>query len=309
MISIKDFYQKLDLPDATFLGTKIFKKQFYDNTSLTSQDKLAFKEDIESIIWRNTLKPNTINIAPYKHTALESKLEANTENRIEDSTESNDEYLIEYLEVAVIEVSLKKIKRYKRLAEIIQRAIPYPTMIVFVFSETLSNQNTETNSETDINKQIKEQTEIQKLSIALNLATKRISMSDSSKLTVERFYNTDWLLFDNLNETTDIFLNSLCINKQSLINFYEFYFSWINQFIKFETARHTGIFDTNDDFKGATDTKNASLVLEQIVSLENKLQTIKNNIKKEHQINRKVEMNIQAQQIQSELTELKSQLT
>ncbi|MGB0938652.1 MAG: hypothetical protein ACPGTQ_14425, partial [Colwellia sp.] len=49
-------------------------------------------------------------------------------------------------------------------------------------------------------------------------------------------------------------------------------------------------------------------VLDSIASLEAKLSGIRQKIKQEGQINRKVELNIQAQKIKNELSLLKSEL-
>lgn len=102
-----DFYEKLALPDSCYLGKRIYKKLFYENTQLNATDKKSFSNDIETIEWSYTLKPETINIARYE----------------------DDER--EYFEIAVIEVTLKEPKRYKRIGQIIQGAIPYPVLIVF----------------------------------------------------------------------------------------------------------------------------------------------------------------------------------
>jgi hypothetical protein len=65
------FYSKLNLPKAAYLGARIYKKQLLENTELTITDRKWVNEDIESLEWRYTLKPATINIAKYVDTDRE----------------------------------------------------------------------------------------------------------------------------------------------------------------------------------------------------------------------------------------------
>ena len=109
---IQVLYDKLAIPDACHLGKRVFKKLFHDNAKLGVTDKKALREDIDTITWQYTLKPNTIAIRPY---------------------EDDDR---EYHEIAILQVDLKTLKRTGRIAEIIHRAIPYPLVVVFVFETT-----------------------------------------------------------------------------------------------------------------------------------------------------------------------------
>ena len=113
---IEAFYQKMAIPKACFLGNRVYKKLFYENAPLNVTDKKAFGDDIVTIQWRYTLKPETINIARFQ----------------------DDER--DYPEIAVLQVNLKENKYYKRIAQIIQRAIPYPLLIVFSQGSTQSSQ-------------------------------------------------------------------------------------------------------------------------------------------------------------------------
>ncbi|WP_372837460.1 DUF4391 domain-containing protein [Phaeovulum sp.] len=112
--SVEDFYENMAVSEACVLGKRIFKKQFYEHGQLGAADKKAFVEDIESIEWRFTLKPSTINIP-----------------KLEDDTH-------EYLEIAVLQVVLSAIERHTRIATVIQKAIPYPLLIFFVSGTRLA---------------------------------------------------------------------------------------------------------------------------------------------------------------------------
>ena len=152
---ITAFYQKLALPEACFLGKRVYKKLFYENAALSAADKKAFSEDILDIQWCYTLKPETIAIARY---------------------EDNDR---EYHEIALMQVNLKNDQHSKRLAQIIQRAIPYPLLIVFT----------------------------QGSRFALNVADKRINQADREKIRVDAFYDTDWLDLNDLSASEINFID------------------------------------------------------------------------------------------------------
>lgn len=102
-----DMYKCLNIPDSCFIGNTIYKKLFYENADLSTNDKSLFTDTINKVTWLYCLKPETINISAYK-----------------------DE-VREYPEVEVIEVLLHKDYKLKRIAEIIMRTIPYHMVLIF----------------------------------------------------------------------------------------------------------------------------------------------------------------------------------
>ena len=113
MVGLMDRYSFFNIPDESYIGTTIYKKHFYDNATLSSSDKMLFKNNINRITWLYCLKPNLINIAAYK----------------------DDER--DYPELEVIEVILNKDNKLDRIAEVIMRTIPYPMILVFNLNNKL----------------------------------------------------------------------------------------------------------------------------------------------------------------------------
>jgi len=105
-MNVEAFYEYLAMPKTCLLGKRIYKKQFHDNAKLTSADKKALSEDVDTIEWRYTLKPSTINISRYV-------------------TEELD-----YSEIALLYVRLKEAKRQQLIGKLLQRSIPYPMILV-----------------------------------------------------------------------------------------------------------------------------------------------------------------------------------
>ncbi|ERS15492.1 hypothetical protein Q668_00255 [Alcanivorax sp. PN-3] len=106
-------WQSLKLPEQAVLNSRVYKKQLLEAAELSAHDKKIVNEDVDSLIWRHTLKPQTIQIPGLQTDHLD------------------------YPEIAVIEVSLKSPKRAKRLVELLQRNIPYPLLLVLTHDHTL----------------------------------------------------------------------------------------------------------------------------------------------------------------------------
>lgn len=240
-----DLYEKLSIPDSCYLGKKIFKKLFYENAQLNATDKKAFTHDIEDIEWKYTLKPDTINISRYED-----------EER-------------EYDEIAVIQVNLKELHRHKRIAQVIQRAIPYPLLIVFTHNS----------------------------SIALNVAAKRINRADREKIMVEEFQDTPWLDVESPADHEKEFLDSLTITNFSYNNFYEFYTDLTERVVALNCAELSGTFTA----EAPQEYGNRAEILETINSLQQKQTELRAALKKESQFSQKVELNMQIKKLAEQI--------
>ncbi|CAM3165775.1 DUF4391 domain-containing protein [Vibrio rarus] len=92
-------------PKSTELGVKVPKKTITDNTSLTSNDKQLIKDVLKSLVWRYTIKPETVNIPVF-----------------EDGVHV-------YKEIAVLHVKVKDNTKTKQLCKLLHQQIPYPTVL------------------------------------------------------------------------------------------------------------------------------------------------------------------------------------
>lgn len=102
------FYEKLNMPKNCIVDNTVFKKAFLENADLLAFDKKIINEHIKKVTWKYCLKPDTINVQPYR----------------------SDER--DYLEIEIMEIQLNEDSKVKRIAEIITRAIPYPILLVLV---------------------------------------------------------------------------------------------------------------------------------------------------------------------------------
>lgn len=164
-------YECLHIPKACEVRNTIFKKLFYDNADLGSVDKALFTDNISKITWVYSIKTENINIKAYK------------------------DDIRDYSEIEVLEVSLSKNTKIKRIAEIIMRSIPYPMLLVFKFESK----------------------------IQLWAAHQRTNQNDNTKNTIEEFVNTDWL------SEEDVLFDALDIKQMRFIDFYTLYSDFVDK--------------------------------------------------------------------------------
>ncbi len=251
---IDTLYAGMAVPDACQLGKRVFKKQFVENATLGAADKKAFQADVDSIIWQYTLKPSTIPIQPYEDTERE------------------------YLELNVLQVNLRSERRYKRLAEIIHRAIPYPLLLIFSWQEQ----------------------------VALTVADKRINRADSHKVVVEGLYDTGWLTLDQLSQWQTDFLTDFRLPNFSYHNFYALHQDMIRRIVALNSAAHTGRYALRRH--EIMPLAEQVAWLDQLEQLAQEQAEIRSQLKKEKNLGKQVNLNVRLKQLAVQSDTLKNQL-
>lgn len=259
-----DFLQSLAIPPSCALNKPVYKKLFLDASDgkkpvLDAADKACLKDDIDKIRWLYTLKPSTINIAPF----------ADGER--------------DYPEVAMLHFELSNAGRVKRIANFVNRAIPYPLILLF----TCENEG--------------------KQHLAINVTDKRINQADKEKWVIEDSLTAPWIALDDPQEADKAFLKSLTINNLSFRNFFDFYKSLTERVIAINCASHSGAF--NLDESPVQDASKSRLDrLRTLEKLELKKAEFANKLKKEKQMGKQVELNTQVKKINDEIGQIKASL-
>ncbi|EGG93029.1 hypothetical protein IMCC1989_1850 [gamma proteobacterium IMCC1989] len=266
-ISFDDFLDLLAVPKACEINKPIFKKMFLDASDgkkaiFDVADKKALKGDIDKIRWLYTLKPNTINIAPYKDQERE------------------------YPEIAILHIELAQSERLKRIAHFINRAIPYPLVMLFT-CEASSAQN-----------------------LALVLADKRINQADKEKWVIENSIHTRWITLTSVSSAEYEFFESLKISKLPFTNFFALYQALIERVVAVKCAEHSGIFSIEKAAASSQKTSSTARLdklreLERLGALRSE---ISNKLKKEKQMGKQVELNTQIKQINDEIANIQGSL-
>ena len=249
---IQNFLDSLDIPQKCFLNKTLFKKLFLESGMLDITDKKALKDDIDKIRWLYTLKPSTINIESVK----------------------NDTY--EYDEVAILQIDLNNITRANRIASFVNKAIPYPLVIIFTHGDM----------------------------VALNLADKRINQTDKAKWVVEDSWMTPWFNPNAPSQNEQQFMADIVIKGLSFLNFYAFYSDIKSRVIALNSAQRNGTYKIT----AKTDTDTRLKNLRRIENLEKEISELRVSLKKEPQFNMKLTLNVALKECQDTITQLEQKL-
>ena len=96
----------LGYPESAAVNQRIPKKMLVETGAPTAADKRAITDGIEDIHWLAALKPGTVGIPAYQDEARD------------------------YLEIAILSINLRPESKASRIAELVHRAIPYPTFLM-----------------------------------------------------------------------------------------------------------------------------------------------------------------------------------
>jgi len=105
-MSMDDLLSALALPPQARVDQRVPKKHLIDNAAVTATDKKAITEGIEELIWVAALKPATVGVPAFEDAERQ------------------------YLEIAVLSLSLREGAKAGRLRELVHRAIPYPVVLI-----------------------------------------------------------------------------------------------------------------------------------------------------------------------------------
>ncbi|BCA95208.1 hypothetical protein TUM19329_15690 [Legionella antarctica] len=265
--SFEDFLARLDVPKTCELNKPIFKKMFLDTTDgkkdiLDATDKKALKEDVKKIRWLYTLKSNTINIASYT-----------------DKTR-------EYPEVAILHIELSRPDRFKRTSQFINRAIPYP--LVLIFTCVIEREQR----------------------LCLTLADKRINQADKEKWIIEDCIHTKWISMSSVSAAELKFFESLKVSSLPFTNFFAFYQALIKRVIAIKCAEHSGDFSIERAGNPSEKMSNTLRLdkLRELEKLDSQRLEISKKLKNIKQMGKKIELNTQIKKINDKIANIKSSL-
>lgn len=247
-MTVEAIISALSLPDDARVDQRIPKKLLVENGAPTSTDKRHINDGIEDIHWLAALKPETIGVPIFRDTEHE------------------------YLEIAVLSVSLRVDAKTTRLTELIHRAIPYPIFLI-------QSQTGSTN-------------------LKLSLAHLRWSQGQSGKTVLDCPIITTTVA--TAMPLAKAFIASLNITSQPREHLKALYEGWVERFEAHIAASFTGSFSTVLDVQAAERRRNA---LAEYDRLTREIKTLRSRASKESQLNRRVELNLHLKQLESRLAE------
>ena len=274
----------LKLPESTFLGTRITKKMLIDNNELSSHDKKLVTDVIQSIEWRNTLKPDTVNISMY----------------VTDT--------VEYLEIAVIRVVLKAGKKNKdrltNITKLLHTLIPYPVVLLVELQDELAISL----ADKRINQADKTKLVIEHIYNSDWLHPEKLSANENDFLNDFSLVNVSSLNYFELYQ--DLISMLIGLKASRISGIYKSKNSSISQSDRKPEAQLNIEQNTklaSSDFSEKSNEDKTAL-LQKLEGLDAELASIRNKLKKENQMNIKLRLNVEAQKIKQEIAAIRNEL-
>ena len=186
----------------------------------------------------------------------------------------NEEY--NYPAVGYMKVSLKKDDKIDKIAKIIQINIPSPLVLVFEYDNK----------------------------VCISSSLKRISKSDNSKIVVEDINTTPLIDLSNMDEDSERFIDSISMISLDYSNFYNFYKLIDDKIYTFKNLDIIGEYKESN----SQSIKDIKQIVERINAYSDELKMISAMIKKESQFNKKMKLNVEANNIKKEIGKLQEKI-
>ena len=236
----------LGLPGDARVDQRVPKKLLIEHGAPTASDRRQISEGIEQLRWVAVLKPTTIGVPVYQDAERE------------------------YLEIAVLSLTLRANARAGRLTELVHRAVPYPVWLVTTQAPKL----------------------------ILSLAHKRWSQGEAGKTVLDG--KVIEVVLDVEDDGGDVlsFRNALALTHQPRSTLRALYQGWIDCVTALLVARITGSFVLPESTERATAQREA---LDTYAWLQHEVALLRTQAAKEKQISRRVELNLELNRLEAEL--------
>lgn len=245
-MTASELFAALDLPAGALVQRRVPKTLLVEHGAPTAADKRKIHEGVERVQWIATLKPTTAGVAAYRNEVRE------------------------YLEIAVLRLTLRANAKRPRLIELVHRATPYPLVVVTEHDEGVN----------------------------LSLAHKRWSHGEAGKTVLDgRVVAVEWQKCDESHRSD--FLAALELGNQLQASLYALYQGWIDTLHALEAARRTKAFTI---LTSADDLAARRLALQDCDRLEAEIVRLRTAAAKEKQMSRQVELNLELKRVEAEMT-------
>lgn len=248
-----DCIQALELPASALVDQRVPKKTLATHGAANAAARRQIQEGIDELRWVAALKPSTCGVPAHTD-----------EDR-------------EYLEIAVLRVSLRPAGKPGALLPLIHRAIPYPVVLVGAAPDGLS----------------------------LSLAHKRWSQAEKGLVVVDGELTTLYLDDQVPEENLGVLLSSLSLAKQPRATLYDLYEGWLDTVLAMQAAPLLGDFQLPRSREHAQARKEA---LRECARLESEIAALRAAAEREKQVPRRVELNLELKRIEAAHAEARKRL-
>lgn len=252
-MSAEVLIQALALPAQSLVNKRVPKTLLLEHGAPTAADKRYINDGIEEITWVAALKPNNCGIPAF-------------------TSETH-----EYLEIAVLAVTLRPEAKLPRLYELIHRAIPYPLVLIAQGSE----------------------------GVTLSLTHKRKALSGTAKVVIDPLVLSAVLELATPDANAQAFLVSLPLARQPAQNMFAAYSGWVDCVHALAAARVAGGYTLPATPKRAAERREA---LAELQKLEEQIQALRKKAAKEKQMDKRVALNLEVKRLEAELAQQEAKL-
>lgn len=188
----------------------------------------------------------------------------------------------EYLEIAVVGCAFResaggKPAKASRLIELIHRAIPYPVLLL------TSDQD----------------------GVTVSAAHKRRSQNETARVVIDGVVAATGLHPDKAEPLEQSFLASLALTQQPRRDLAALYEGWLARVEALKASRLTGIYASTDIAEAIEQRRQA---LDASTQLTRQITGLRAQAKREKQLNRRVDLNVQIQRLEADLATHKKNL-
>lgn len=253
-MTLPDFIAALDIPGNCRVDQRVPKKLLVENGAPTASDKRQINDGIEEIQWLASLKPHTIGVPAYRDDVRE------------------------YLEIAVLSVTLRNDAKAGRLVELVHRAIPYPVVLLL---------NT-------------------KQSLTLSVVHKRWAQNEAGKVVLDGGVVAVTLPGKppaSAIETT--FMQAFGLGRQPQTTLYALYQGWIDALTALQAAQITGQFIDSTTAEQAAARR---VALHRCRDIDSRIASLRTSAAKEKQVARQVVINLEIKTLQAERSAVRDSL-
>ena len=247
-----DLIAALALPARALVDRRVPKTLLIENGAPTARDKRRIRDEVEELRWLAALKPTTVGVAAYR-----------------DAQRA-------YLEIAVLQLTLRPGARAARLTELVHRAVPYPVLLIARRGGATQ----------------------------LSLAHKRWSHGGTGKIVLDG----DVLAVALGNAAVDpetAFREALAVTRQPRASLHALYQGWINLLLALRVAGVTGAFVVPGSADKAADRAAALL---EYGRLKSRIAEVSAVSVGETQVRRLAAINLELRRLRTDLDAVRARL-
>jgi hypothetical protein len=265
----------LEIPPGARVDRRVPRTLLVEHGAPTAADRRRINEGIESVQWVATLKPLTIGVPAFR-----------------------DE-VREYLEINVLSATLRAGAKAARLAELIHRAVPYPTLLITHMAHRVAE---DAGHQPD--KPLRVSAPPREL-VFISLAHKRWSQGQVGATVLDGELIVVAVTEAETDGLQSSFRQALSLARQPHADLYQLYQGWIDTLLALKAATVTGRFAVPTSADQAAARREA---LREWARLDAEIARLRKAAAKERQVPRQVELNLELKRAEAARAEVGKRL-